>query len=385
MSPLSMGAPAPPTHASSASAPTLGNGFPARAFPPGYRVDNFSPAGLPAMSQRSRAAPIPGTQSATGGLAATTDLEQTRRDTAGTTPAGLILATPPQREGPLAFGAVADDSFRGVLQRSMLGARGPGNGQAGDAPGAAASSGASGSPNFLPQGLTSPHGLPGPASAPPAPSYARPSMAQGSNRSGTGSASGGSAGAGGGASSAGGGGGSSSGGGRRRHGREDTEFSLNIDNVMQGADRRTTLMVRNIPNKYTQAAVLEEINEHFQGLYDFFYLPIDFKNKCNVGYAFINFIDFRSIVPFFCKFNGRRWNNFNSEKVCAITYARIQGKASMISRFQNSSLMEKDGEYRPLLFHSAGPDKGRAEPFPACSPKVKHHSGRGRGHSATED
>lgn len=176
-----------------------------------------------------------------------------------------------------------------------------------------------------------------------------------------------------------------SGNGRRRNGSrsedrdKDAEYSLNVDRVMQGLDRRTTLMVRNIPNKYTQSAVLEEINEQFVGLYDFFYLPIDFKNKCNVGYAFINFIEARSIVPFFCKFNGRRWNRFNSEKVCAITYARIQGKASMISRFQNSSLMEKDGEYRPLLFQSAGKDRGKPEPFPTHSPKTRHHGGsRGR-------
>ena len=32
------------------------------------------------------------------------------------------------------------------------------------------------------------------------------------------------------------------------------------------------------------------------GTYDFFYVPIDFGNKCNLGYAFINFTDPRSIV-----------------------------------------------------------------------------------------
>ena len=122
-----------------------------------------------------------------------------------------------------------------------------------------------------------------------------------------------------------------------------------------------------------QTAVLEEMNEHFVGTYDFFYLPIDFKNKCNVGYAFVNFIDCRSVVPFFCKYNGRRWNHFNSEKVCAVAYARIQGKTSMISRFQNSSLMEKDGEYRPLLFQSSGPNAGKPERFP--SGNGQHHGG----------
>jgi len=35
-------------------------------------------------------------------------------------------------------------------------------------------------------------------------------------------------------------------------------------------------MIRNIPNKYTQKMLLEEIDEIFKGLYDFFYLPIDF-------------------------------------------------------------------------------------------------------------
>jgi len=55
-------------------------------------------------------------------------------------------------------------------------------------------------------------------------------------------------------------------------------------------DRRTTLMIKNIPNKYTQKMLLQTMDEQFRGGYDFFYLPIDFKNKCNVGYAFINLV-----------------------------------------------------------------------------------------------
>ncbi|KAG5176395.1 RNA recognition motif 2-domain-containing protein [Tribonema minus] len=147
-------------------------------------------------------------------------------------------------------------------------------------------------------------------------------------------------------------------------GPSEAEFALDIGKIAKGLDKRTTIMIRNIPNKYTQAMLLQEINVNFLEAFDFFYLPIDFKNRCNVGYAFINFIDFRRIIAFTREFHGQRWRNFNSEKVCAISYARIQGKASMICRFQNSSLMEKDGEYRPLLFYSSGPDRGRPEPFP---------------------
>ena len=123
-----------------------------------------------------------------------------------------------------------------------------------------------------------------------------------------------------------------------------------------------------------------------EGTYDFFYLPIDFKNRCNVGYCFINFLDAKFIPPFVMEFNGQRWKSFNSEKICAVSFARIQGKSAMISRFQNSSLLEKDDEYQPLLFYSSGPDKGKPEPFPtsnrhssSSSPGGHHHHGGGGG------
>lgn len=110
--------------------------------------------------------------------------------------------------------------------------------------------------------------------------------------------------------------------------------------------------------------LLETISGVHKGLYDFFYLPIDFKNKCNVGYAFINFIDALSIPAFYAEFNQKRWQKFNSSKVCKITYARIQGKQAFIEHFRNSSLMSEEIKCRPLIFYGSGPQQGQPEPFP---------------------
>ncbi|XP_062184033.1 protein MEI2-like 4 isoform X2 [Phragmites australis] len=154
-------------------------------------------------------------------------------------------------------------------------------------------------------------------------------------------------------------------------------YELDIERIVRGKDSRTTLMIKNIPNKYTSKMLLAVIDENHRGTYDFIYLPIDFKNKCNVGYAFINMINPEHIVPFYKSFNGKRWEKFNSEKVASLAYARIQGKSALIAHFQNSSLMNEDKRCRPILFHSDGPNAGDQEPFPVGM-NVRSRPGRSR-------
>ncbi|WJX29326.1 Protein MEI2-like 4 [Trifolium repens] len=127
---------------------------------------------------------------------------------------------------------------------------------------------------------------------------------------------------------------------------------------MRHKNTRTTLMIKNIPNKYTSKMLLAAIDEYHKGTYDFLYLPIDFKNKCNVGYAFINMLLPSHIIPFFETFNGKKWEKFNSEKVASLAYARIQGKNALVNHFQNSSLMNEDKRCRPIVFHSDGSEAG---------------------------
>merc|ERR1719265_1429939 len=59
------------------------------------------------------------------------------------------------------------------------------------------------------------------------------------------------------------------------------------DNTSNAA---TTLMVRNLPDDLSQPAMVEKfIDQGFTGLFDFVYMPMNFRGKGNFGYAFVNF------------------------------------------------------------------------------------------------
>lgn len=93
------------------------------------------------------------------------------------------------------------------------------------------------------------------------------------------------------------------------------KYRLNFRKILKGEDKKTSLMIRNIPNKYNQSMLTQELDENHEGLYDYIYLPIDPKNKCNYGYAFINLVHPIIILSLYKEFNGKSWKNFNSEKI----------------------------------------------------------------------
>ena len=131
---------------------------------------------------------------------------------------------------------------------------------------------------------------------------------------------------------------------------------INLMDIFQCKDLRTTLMIKNIPNKYTISSFLEEINIYFKNTYDIFYLPIDYINKCNLGFAFINFVEPFHIILFYELYLGKKWKKFNSDKICELLYAKFQGRKELISHFEKGKVLSFESEEkRPLILPVPNP------------------------------
>ncbi|KAG6832636.1 hypothetical protein H0H92_014472 [Tricholoma furcatifolium] len=132
---------------------------------------------------------------------------------------------------------------------------------------------------------------------------------------------------------------------------------LNISRIEDGQDTRTTVMIKNIPNKMSDKDLIAFIGNVCPRRIDFLYLRMDFQNGCNVGYAFVNFITVQDLLVFAKKKLGEKW---------WMSILLQSGKEALVEKFKNSCIMDEQEAWRPKIFYSEpGPEQGLPEPFPA--------------------
>lgn len=108
----------------------------------------------------------------------------------------------------------------------------------------------------------------------------------------------------------------------------------------------TTVMLRNIPNKYTRAGLLAALSEHgfVAATCNNLYLPMDVESGCNLGYAFLNFVSHGHALEFKDMFDGCRLPSSGSRKVCSVVWANKQG----LFQFSASSVPPQQDAYHQL-------------------------------------
>jgi len=120
----------------------------------------------------------------------------------------------------------------------------------------------------------------------------------------------------------------------------------------------TTLMLRNIPNKYCQRELLEDLDsygflpgEHM----DFFYLPIDPVTGANLGYAFVNFTNQDVTEKFRQDINRKQLPRHLTRKIIEVGDAAVQGFEQNQQYYSRSSAVRNlDASRRPLFWNEQG-------------------------------
>ena len=121
-------------------------------------------------------------------------------------------------------------------------------------------------------------------------------------------------------------------------------------------DQRTTLMVKNVPNKLTRDQLVTQLERRLPaGGFDFVYMPIDFKTRCNYGYLFVNVSEPCLVRVFLDNFGSFRFPEPRSTKICEIVFARVQGLQANVNRLINSPILTscatgEDDAALPLVF-----------------------------------
>eukprot|EP00931_Biecheleriopsis_adriatica_P053480 TRINITY_DN31305_c0_g1_i1.p1 TRINITY_DN31305_c0_g1~~TRINITY_DN31305_c0_g1_i1.p1 ORF type:complete len:326 (-),score=79.35 TRINITY_DN31305_c0_g1_i1:93-1070(-) len=112
----------------------------------------------------------------------------------------------------------------------------------------------------------------------------------------------------------------------------------------------TTLMVRNVPVRYTQDVLLSEWPAQTEG-FNFLYLPACIKKKCNSSFAFVNFVSPEAAQSFAKRWHQKRLKLYHSRKALDISLAEVQGLDTNLRRYCSSKAMRlRSVAYQPAVF-----------------------------------
>jgi len=133
---------------------------------------------------------------------------------------------------------------------------------------------------------------------------------------------------------------------------------------------RTTVMFRNLPERFTRADLLHLLDCYgFRGRYDFVYLPFNFDTLANLRHAFVNMVTPDDVENLWEEFDGFSDWSVPNECVCALAWnEKQQGLPALVERYRNSPVMhEKVPDHcKPLILN-----EGKELTFPAPTQVIK--------------
>ena len=109
-----------------------------------------------------------------------------------------------------------------------------------------------------------------------------------------------------------------------------------VKKIENSEDKRTSVMIKNLPSSITK--------EHFKdilgdvGNINYMYLPYDKKNNKFLGFAFVNVVNYKTLIQIHKKLYGKKLDNYRMKKNIEICYSKVQGKNELIQMFSKNKM-----------------------------------------------
>lgn len=110
------------------------------------------------------------------------------------------------------------------------------------------------------------------------------------------------------------------------------------ERVMQGEDKRTSLILKNIPKSVKKKDIRNMIEKY--GNINFLSISKD-KNINNFIVAYLNVINYKSVVPIYMGLRKQTFNYLGKTINIEIYYSKIQGKDELKKVFNNDNFGNK--------------------------------------------
>ena len=113
-------------------------------------------------------------------------------------------------------------------------------------------------------------------------------------------------------------------------------FNISFEKILNGEDRRTSVILENIPFQITK----KDLYKLLEGIgnINYLYLPYDKNSKKNLGFGYVNLVNFKNIINLYNKIKEYNISNKNLRKNIKIFYSKPQGKLALTKMFEKREL-----------------------------------------------
>ena len=110
------------------------------------------------------------------------------------------------------------------------------------------------------------------------------------------------------------------------------KLQLNGHKILTGEDKRTTILIKNIPRKKKKNQ-LKLILEKIANI-NYIYIPLFMLSADNLRCAFVNVVNSKSIIDIYLKLKKFNFVYDNPNTKIEISYSNLQGKKALIDNFK---------------------------------------------------